>query len=85
MADIKNPKLLYLKGILFLCLGLLAATGLLLENWSWRNAILLVVVIWAFARAYYFVFYVIEHYIDDTYKFSGLTSFIQYLLRKRRE
>ena len=41
--------------------------------------------IWAFARAYYFAFYVIEHYIDESYKFAGLSSFVRYLWEKRRE
>jgi len=46
--------------------------------------VLLCIAVWCFARAYYFAFYVIEHYIDPTYKFAGLTSFVAYLLRKRR-
>ena len=39
--------------------------------------------IWAFARAYYFAFYVIEHYVDSEFKFAGLWSFARYLLNKR--
>ncbi|HYO60194.1 MAG TPA: hypothetical protein VEU50_46315, partial [Archangium sp.] len=31
----------------------------------------------------YFVFYVIQHYIDGSYRFSGLWSFVQYLLHKK--
>jgi hypothetical protein len=85
MADIRNPRLLYIKGALFLGLGLLASAILLVENPSFRTATLLVVAVWAFARAYYFAFYVVEHYIDDTYRFAGLVSFLRYLLRRRRE
>lgn len=44
---------------------------------------LLVVCVWAFCRAYYFAFYVIERYLDPGYKFSGLTSVIAYVVRKR--
>jgi hypothetical protein len=33
---------------------------------------------------YYFAFYVIEHYVDEEYKFSGLWSFIMYLCRGRK-
>ncbi|HEY3963299.1 MAG TPA: hypothetical protein VGM05_02000 [Planctomycetaceae bacterium] len=82
MSDIRNPKLLYLKGGLFLVLGLMAAGILLAEHWDLRFAALLAVAIWAFARAYYFVFYVIEHYVDPGYKFAGLWSFAQYVLRR---
>lgn len=36
------------------------------------------------ARAYYFAFYVIEHYIDGSYRYSGLADFARYFLRKHR-
>lgn len=84
LADIKSPRLLYLKGALFVILGGTAAGLLWLERPTVRTAALLVVAIWAFARAYYFAFYVIEHYIDDTYKFAGLWSFAQYVLGRNR-
>jgi hypothetical protein len=44
------------------------------------TAVYLALMIWAFARAYYFAFYVVEKYIDDSYRFSGLTSFVRHLL-----
>ena len=34
-------------------------------------------------RPAYFAFYVIEHYIDDSYRFAGLSSFARYLWEKR--
>lgn len=83
MADIRNPRILYLKGVLFLFLGVLASGILLAEHPDLKFAALLGLAIWAFARAYYFVFYVIEHYIDPDFKFSGLWAFAQYLLRQR--
>jgi hypothetical protein len=85
MADIRSPRLLYIKGALFLGLGLLASAILLFENPSLRTAALLAVAVWAFARAYYFAFYVVEHYVDEGYKFAGLLSFFRYLLRRRSE
>ncbi len=84
MKDIESPRLMYCKAALLLSLGVLASSLLILEHTSLRVAFLLAVSIWAFARAYYFVFYVIEHYIDDTYKFAGLTSFVGYLWNRRR-
>ena len=84
MADIRSPRLLYFKVVLFLFLGVLSAGLLLAEHASWKFAALLALSIWSFARAYYFVFYVIQHYIDPEFKFSGLWAFAQYLLRQRR-
>jgi hypothetical protein len=84
MADITNPKLLYAKGFLFLLTGALAAALLLVECPSWKVAVLLAVTVWCFARAYYFAFYVIEHYVDPGYRFAGLWAFAQHLLARRR-
>ena len=83
MGDIKSPKLLYFKGFLFFAMGVLAAGIVLLLYPDWRLEILLGVMVWAFARAYYFVFYVIEHYIDPEFKFAGLVDFGKYVLKRR--
>jgi len=84
MTDITNPKLIYAKGALFLFGGLLASALLIAERPSLKVVVLLAVAIWCFARAYYFAFYVIEHYVDGRYRFAGLWSFVRYLFRKDR-
>ena len=84
MGDLKNPKLIYAKGGLFLLLGFLAAGGLMLLHPDWRTAALLAIAVWAFSRFYYFAFYVIEHYVDPGFKFAGLGAFAVYVLRRRR-
>lgn len=84
MGDIESARLIYFKGFLFLVLGLLASAGLLLEHPTPRTAILLAITVWSFCRLYYFALYVIEKYVDPTYRFAGLGSFVLYLLRKRR-
>ena len=83
MKDIKNPKIIWLKGIVFLLMGIASSVLLLIESPTLRVGLLLAVTIWAFCRAYYFAFYVIEHYVDPSYRFSGLISFLAYTLRKR--
>ncbi len=83
MGDITNPRLLYLKGGLFVFTGLFASGLLLLENPSLKFAALLTVAIWCFARAYYFAFYVVEHYADPGYRFAGLWSFARYAWARR--
>jgi hypothetical protein len=42
------------------------------------------IAVWCFCRSYYFAFYVIEHYVDPSYRFSGLWSFVRYLLSRSR-
>jgi hypothetical protein len=84
MADIKDPRLIYAKGFLFLCGGALASTLLVLEQPTLKVAVLLAVAVWCFARFYYFAFYAIEHYVDPGYRFAGLWSFVRYLLERRR-
>lgn len=85
MADIKNPAVIWTKGLLFLALGLVAGFLLLLNAPSITIGVLLCISIWAFCRFYYFAFYVIEHYVDPTYRFSGLVSFVQYAIGKSRD
>lgn len=84
MKDLTNPFWIKFKGFLFLFLGLMAAVMLVIDNPTWKDAGLLALAVWCFCRAYYFAFYVIEHYIDPAYKFSGLFSFLKYLLNRRR-
>jgi hypothetical protein len=84
MGDLKNPKAIYFKGLLFLVTGLLSATLLLIENASWKNALFLGLAIWCFCRFYFFAFYVIEHYVDKQYRFAGLFDFLKYLSKKNR-
>jgi hypothetical protein len=83
MGDLKDPRLMYLKAWLFLVAGLAAAAGILVEVPNWRVAALLGIAIWAFCRLYYFLFYVIERYIDPEFKFAGIWGAVRYVARKR--
>jgi len=44
----------------------------------------MVISVWAFCRLYYFMFYVIEHYVDPGYRFAGLWSFVVWACRRVR-
>ena len=77
--DITNPKILKLKGALFLVLGILSGGLLIIIADNWRVALLLGISVWAFARFYYFAFYVLEHYADRTFRYSGLLDLVRYL------
>jgi len=85
MRDLTSPTWIKLKGILFLIVGILSAILLVLECPTWKVGVLLAVSVWCFCRFYYFAFYVIEHYVDPSYKFSGLWSFLGYLWRSRKK
>jgi hypothetical protein len=85
LGDLKNPRWMYLKGGLFVVMGLLAGGLLLAETRTLTSAALLVLCVWSWMRAYYFAFYVIEHYIDPGYKCAGLGSFLRYLWTHPRE
>lgn len=73
-----------MKGILFLVAGSIAAAILLLANPTWRTAALLALCVWCFCRAYYFAFYVIERYVDPTFRYAGILALVHYLLRRRK-
>jgi len=84
MGDIKRVWLLYLKGFLLFLTGFISSLLLVLLNLNFKTIVLLLLAIWSFCRAYYFAFYVIQHYVDPNYKFSGLIDFAKYFLRKGR-
>ena len=84
MGDLKNPRLIYLKAGLFVVIGVASSVALVLEKPTVKVAALLALAVWGFARAYYFAFYVIEHYVDPGYRFAGLWSFARYVLRRGR-
>lgn len=84
MKDLTDPRWIYAKGLLFVVAGTLSAALLLAEAPSWKVALLLGLTVWCFARSYYFAFYVIQHYVDPGYRFSGLGSFARYLWKQSR-
>src|SRR4051812_46093231 len=81
--DITSPSLLKAKGALFVCLGLLSGVLLLLPVFSWRALALLVICVWAFCRAYYFCFYVLQHYVDPSFRYAGIGDALKYLMTGR--
>ncbi len=84
MKDLTNPNWIKIKGLLFLIVGILSSVLLLLEQPTLRVSLLLAISIWCCCRFYYFAFYVLEHYVDPSYRFSGLWSAARYLWSKRR-
>lgn len=81
--DLSSPAVIHTKGWLFLVIAVLASLVLILQIPTLQTVILEGVALWASCRWYYYMFYVIEKYVDSDFKFAGLTSVIKYLLRKR--
>jgi hypothetical protein len=72
------------KGVLFLCIAIATASLLLVEQPSLRNAALLVLLVWSSCRFYYFLFYVLERYVDPTLKYAGLLALARAIAVSRR-
>jgi len=84
MRDLQSHRWMWVKAILFLLIGIASSALILAELPEMRVLILLVLAIWSFCRAYYFAFYVVERYIDPSFRFSGLISMLRYLWCKKK-
>lgn len=78
MSNLQSKSLILLKGWLFFGLGTIAAGSLVWRYADFTSVALLAIAIWSFCRFYYFAFYVIQHYVDADYRFSGLWDFLRY-------
>lgn len=78
--NLSNLWLIKLKAALFLVIVIVASTLLLFRTPEISSALLPGIALWAACRSYYFVFYVLHHYVDSTFRYTGLWAVIQYLL-----
>jgi hypothetical protein len=46
---------------------------------------LLALLVWASCRFYYFLFYVLEHYVDRTMRYAGLFDLLMGMRRRRAQ
>jgi hypothetical protein len=85
MRDLTSKRWIVAKGVLFL--GLAAATGalVLMEAPSLRVAALLAILVWSSCRFYYFLFYVLQRYVDSNLRYAGLTAMLVRIWRRRGE
>ncbi len=82
VQHITSPVLIIVKATLFVVLGTLAATLLVARDPTATTVSLVAVTTWAFARAYFFAFSVIEHYIDPGYRYAGLISTARWIVAR---
>ncbi len=84
MKDIESKGWIVAKGVLFLVLAIAAASLVLFERPSLRLAGLLALLVWASCRFYYFLFYVLEKYVDPSLRYAGLLQLVAAIVRARR-
>lgn len=80
MRNLTDRRLIWFKGGLFVLIGLISLGLLVAQLPDLRYALVLAIAIWAFCRAYYFAFYVIQHYVDPSFRFAGLLHFARYAM-----
>ncbi len=83
-GDLKNTFWIHVKGWLFLAVAGLASFGLRIQIFSWTNCLLIFIALWAACRWYYYMFYVIEKYVDPSFRFAGLSSVIRFLITRKQ-
>ena len=84
LQPITDSRLIVAKGLLFFVLGVLAVAVIAAKSHDVQLVVLTLFAAWAFCRFYYFAFYVIEKYVDPSYRFDGLYAFLGYLWSRRR-
>jgi len=75
-GDLRSVRLICLKAVLLLLLGLGSSIVVLSFNPTWTTLLFLSAAIWGFCRVYYFCFCVIDKYIDPGSRHSSLSSFV---------
>ena len=85
MTDLKSTTWIVAKGIMFAGIALATATLILVEMPSLKLAVLLTLLVWASCRFYYFLFYVLEHYVDRTMRYAGLFDLLMGMRRRREQ
>ena len=82
MADLKSKKLIVVKGVLFLIIALCSFGLILIQLPSFDIVLLLLCLIWSACRFYYFLFYVLEKYVDSSLRYAGILALIQAIIKK---
>ena len=82
LGDLKSKRLIVAKGALFGLCVLTSAAALWLQNPSLVTALLLAVLAWSSARLYYFLFYVLQTYVDPSLKYAGLWAMLRQVFKR---
>ncbi len=80
-----SPRWIFVKAALFAVILLMSSLIVVLDARIWVRALVIFLVIWSAARLYYFMFYVIERYVDSGYRFAGIYDCLKYLWHRKQE
>jgi hypothetical protein len=83
-ADLKSKAWIVAKGIMFAGIAVVSVTLLLLEWPSFKLVLLMALLVWASCRFYYFLFYVLEHYVDRSMRYAGLLDLVMGMRQRRQ-
>jgi hypothetical protein len=84
MNELTSRTWIVVKGMLFAAIALATAALILLEKPSATRAVLLALLVWASCRFYYFLFYVLERYVDAALRYAGVVALLAALRHRRR-
>ena len=82
MTDLESKPLIVLKGCLFFTIVGLSAFALWWQLPTFTTAALLAVLVWAAARSYYFLFHVLEKYVDPNLRWRGVADLLRAIRRR---
>jgi hypothetical protein len=85
MADLQSPTLIKAKGLMFLAIAGLSAYLLWADDRTLRTISLLALLVWSASRFYYFLFYVLERYVDPSLRYTGLVDQVLALVKHGRQ
>ena len=84
MTDLNSKKWIVAKGVMFVAIAVITAVLILVETPSVKLAALLALLAWASCRFYYFLFYVLEQYVDPNMRYAGLFDLLMSMRRRRQ-
>ena len=84
MRELKSSGWIVAKGLMFALLAIMSAVLLLVEAPHLRVMALLGILVWSSCRFYYFLFYVLEKYVDPSLRYAGLTALAAAAWRRRQ-
>lgn len=84
MTDLKSSSWIVAKGVMFLAIAVAAAALILLESPTLWTMALLTVLVWSACRFYYFLFYVLERYVDPRLRYAGIFALLRAIFRNVR-
>jgi hypothetical protein len=84
MADLKSRRLIVLKGWMFLAIAVISGLLLFARAPTLETAALIAILVWASCRSYYFLFYVLEKYVDPGLRYRGLWHLIGQIRDERK-